>query len=72
MVIAYSLTPSNTKRFQFLFELFCDSGRTDIVRILIEKGAEVDAKSENLWTPLHLASQFGNYLEFCFRILKIF
>lgn len=59
----------------FTFEIriqifwFCftyNPGHTDVARVLIEHGAEMNAKEENEWTPLHLAAQNGNCLNFCF------
>jgi ankyrin repeat protein len=34
--------------------------KVEIVRLLIEKGAEVTAKDKSLSTPLHLASSLGD------------
>ena len=34
-------------------------GHSEVVRVLIEKGADVYATSDNGWTPLHLAARFG-------------
>ena len=34
--------------------------RVEIVRLLMEKGADVTAKDKGLSTPLHLASSLGN------------
>jgi ankyrin repeat protein len=34
-------------------------GHPDVVRLLIERGAEVDSRDERRWTPLHFASRYG-------------
>ena len=35
-------------------------GNVDVVRLLIERGAEVDSRDRWGWTPLHNASRFGH------------
>jgi ankyrin repeat protein len=35
-------------------------GKVDVVRLLIERGAEVDSRDKWGWTPLHLASRYGH------------
>lgn len=34
-------------------------GAQDIVRLLIEKGADVNKKSKNGYTPLHMTAEFS-------------
>lgn len=34
----------------------------DVVKNLIEHGADINIKGKNQWTPLHLATQEGNCL----------
>jgi ankyrin repeat protein len=36
-----------------------ERGREEVVGLLIEKGADVDATANNGWTPLHMAAQSG-------------
>lgn len=60
------------KPFLFRFSFICDSGRADIVRILIEHGAEVNAKQKTGLTPLHLAALKGNCLCFYFQKRLLF
>lgn len=43
-----------------------DTGHVDIVKFLIEKGAEVNTKGRNEWTPLHSSINMGNCLNFLF------
>ncbi|CAN0141621.1 unnamed protein product, partial [Chrysoparadoxa australica] len=35
-------------------------GHLEIARLLVEKGAEVNAKGDAEWTPLHCSSFHGN------------
>jgi ankyrin repeat protein len=35
------------------------SGEWDIAKLLIIRGADVDAETEDKWTPLHFAAQKG-------------
>lgn len=48
------------KTLPFNFNLF--TGHVEVVGLLIEKGAEVNAKDLDEYTPLHLAAHYGNYL----------
>ena len=34
-------------------------GRLDIVQLLVDHGADVNATQQHLWTTLHLASSYG-------------
>lgn len=38
----------------------CPSFQTDIIRILLRNGAQVDARAREQQTPLHIASRLGN------------
>lgn len=40
--------------------VFIHSERLDIVELLIEKGAKVNAKTKYNWTPLIYATRLGN------------
>ena len=42
--------------------LACLQGHTDVVRVLLEAGADVDARNSSLWTPLDCASAKGHVL----------
>ena len=35
-------------------------GHKEIAELLIEKGADVNAKNERSWTPLHIAARSGH------------
>eukprot|EP01133_Synstelium_polycarpum_P003668 gene3668-4222_t len=39
----------------------CFEGHTDIVSVLIKKGAKIDQKDKNGWTPLHCAASSGHF-----------
>lgn len=60
MVIIYI----SARRKPFNFNLF--TGHVDVAKVLIEKGAEVNAKNSDEWTPLQLASQNGSCPSFYF------
>ena len=38
-------------------------GHLDICRLLIDKGADIQAKSNGGWTPLHSAAGQGGHIE---------
>ena len=38
----------------------CQNGRTKLVRVLLEKGADINAKSSNGTMAVHFAAQSGN------------
>ena len=40
--------------------LACLQGHTDVVKVLLEAGAEVEARNSSLWTPLDCASAKGH------------
>ena len=40
------------------------NGHADVVRILLERGADVTAVTEDGWQPLHCACRWGEYLEY--------
>jgi len=42
-------------------------GYVDVVKVLLEYGADVDMKNETSQTPAHLCAVFGNIV--CFHIL---
>ncbi|MPC17481.1 Transient receptor potential cation channel subfamily A member 1 [Portunus trituberculatus] len=50
--------------------LACLQGHTDVVRALLEAGADVDARNSSLWTPLDCASAKGHV--FCVHELLDF
>lgn len=53
----------------FIFDI---SDHREIVNFLIEKEANVvDAEQKNKWTPLHLATEYGNLLNFHFKIKQL-
>ena len=39
--------------------LTADRGHTEVVELLISKGADVNAKMKDGWTPLHSAARYG-------------
>lgn len=43
------------------------SGNFDAVKLLVEKGADVNATDTLKWTPLHVAAQNGNILEYIYQ-----
>ena len=40
--------------------LACISGNADIVKMLLDKGADLRAKTNELMTPLHVSLFYGN------------
>lgn len=40
------------------------NGHLDVVRVLLERGADVRAITEDGWQPLHCACRWGEYLEY--------
>lgn len=54
--------------FWELIEIFC-LGDIEITKMLIENGAEVNAKDENDRTPLHWAAENGK--EHCYQSVDI-
>ena len=42
-----------------LFTLSAQDGRLEVVRALIKAGADVNAKKDDGWTPLHLSAENG-------------
>ena len=38
------------------------NGRTNVVRVLLQRGADVDARTEDGWQPLHCACRWGEYI----------
>ncbi|KAG0727472.1 Transient receptor potential cation channel subfamily A member 1 [Chionoecetes opilio] len=42
--------------------LACLEGQTEVVRVLLQAGAEVEARNSSLWTPLDCASAKGHVL----------
>lgn len=43
----------------------CASGYREVVSVLLEKGADPDAADDKSWTPLHLASKYGQVNQSC-------
>lgn len=43
------------------------SGYMDVVRILVEYGADINAKDQSGNTPLHAAAKYGEFLLFTHR-----
>ena len=39
----------------------CEKGAIDAARFLLERGADINAKRDDLWTPLHLAFHAGKF-----------
>jgi hypothetical protein len=37
-----------------------EDGKTDLVQLLLERGADIEATENQAWTPLHTASNAGN------------
>lgn len=48
----------------FAQNILCFLGATDIAKLLLDHGADVDARDNNNDTPLHLAALDGNYILF--------
>ena len=48
----------------------CRSGNLDVVKILIEAGADIDAVCYDLWTPLHYA--INNVSKIIIIILNVY
>jgi len=42
----------------------CIDGQADMMKLLLENGANVDSRDTELWTPLHAAATCG-YLQLC-------
>jgi len=42
-----------------LLHLVSAHGHLNIARLLVDRGADMNAKVQDLWTPLHLASHNG-------------
>lgn len=40
----------------------CYNGRTNVVRVLLQRGADVAARTEDGWQPLHCACRWGEYI----------
>lgn len=40
------------------------NGHADVVRVLLQRGANVDARTEDGWQPLHCACRWGEYIAF--------
>lgn len=45
---------------QTICSLFLSLGYENVVEILIQNGADINAEEIDKWTPLHLAVQIGN------------
>ena len=45
------------------------NGNVDVVRLLLGKGADVQAKQKNGWTPLHYAAPTG-YIDMVRLLLR--
>lgn len=43
----------------------CASGYREVVSVLLESGADPHAADTNFWTPLHLASKYGQVIHRC-------
>ena len=50
------------------FEFTPKTGKVDNARVLIELGANVNAKNNNKETPLNRAAVNGNQVIFCFEV----
>ncbi|GAA6077549.1 unconventional myosin-XVI-like, partial [Tachysurus ichikawai] len=42
-----------------LLHIACASGYREVVDLLLENGADVQATDNSYWTPLHLAAKYG-------------
>jgi ankyrin repeat protein len=48
----------------------CLNGRQEVAKVLIEKGAKVNAQDDDRSTPLHLAAEFGKTDTAAYLILE--
>lgn len=59
MVNGYTFKYFNWKYFYFDFYFIYNSGQADLARLLIERGADIDAKDNDECTPLYVACESG-------------
>lgn len=43
------------------------NGHTNVVRVLLQRGADLDARTEDGWQPLHCACRWGEYIIYCIK-----
>ena len=43
------------------FTLLVKDGSFEMVKLLIANGADINAKNDDEWTPLHIASRYGSF-----------
>lgn len=72
----YLLILSNTNvefypQTVFCFLSFCNTDHKDVAKVLIEKGANIEARGYNGFTPLHYAVFWGFCINFFFQTQTI-
>jgi ankyrin repeat protein len=50
-------------KFTPLHAVSCSNGQVDIMRWLLDRGADVNSRDDSLWTPLYVAASFSLDLE---------
>lgn len=61
------LIPDENEESNTPLHLACLEGHADVVKVLLEHGAEVEARNTSLWTPLDCASAKGHV--YCVHLL---
>lgn len=67
----FTIFALNEKVTNLFFCFIFLSGHVDAMKILFDHGANVDVKDEDNDTPLHLAANNGDFIEFYYSLPKI-